>query len=825
MKTKFNVYKMTCSACQGHVNSAFCNLNGVSEVNVNLLSNSMTVIYDENVTNTDEIIKSVIKAGYDASVYKAEVNNYKLQNKIMKYRLIISFIFLVPLMYVSMGHMTNLVMPKIFHNGIWFSLIQIILLIPILLVNYNYFVVGFKRTFILKPNMDSLIAISTSAAIIYGVINTIRIITNIGNNDLVNTYKMDLYFESAGTIITLVTFGKYLESKSKRKTSEAINKLIDLTPKTAIVLRNNIEMLVNIEDVKIGDLIKIKPGFIIPVDGIIIEGSSSIDEQVITGESIPVYKTVDDKVISATVNKTGSFIFKATSTSENSTINQIITLVEEASNSKAPIAALADKISLYFVPIVIGISLITFFIWYFTKHTFEFSFSMAISVLVISCPCALGLATPVAIMVGTGKAAENGILIKSAESLQNAHNIDTIVLDKTGTITIGKPVVTDILPILITEEKLLEIAYSLESYSEHPLAYSVVSYAKEKNIKLLNVFDFNSSGGKGINGIINSKKYISGNKKYLDEENIDLSKYNYIIDNYSNEGKTVLLFADEKSLIGIIAVSDIIKENSVYAIKKFKEYGLEVIMLTGDNKQTALAIQKVVNTNQVIAEVLPTEKQEVIKRLQNEDKNVAMIGDGVNDSIALMTANVGIAIGAGSDIAIESADIILIKNDLLDAFDAIRLSKTVFNNVKMNLFWAFFYNIVGIPLAAGALYPLFGLKLNPMFAAFAMSMSSVCVVLNALRIKKFQNTKILGGNSMEKIIKVDGMTCNHCVGRVKEVLLNLPNVKGVDVDLKKKKVTILLEKEISDEIIYKTIKDAGYEASEYVEKKRFIFGK
>ena len=866
-KTKFNIQGMTCSSCQAHVQKAVEKLDGTKKVNVNLLSNSMIVEYEEKTLDDKKIIEAVRNAGYQASIFNNNSNDYKMQNeddtiKSMKKRLIISICFWIPLMYVAMYHMfydwfeiqIPRVIQNLFHgpeNAITFGFTQILLLIPIIYVNRNYFIVGFKRLFKLNPNMDSLIAIGSSSAIIYGIYAIYMIGFGLGHNDLdlVLRFSNDLYFESAGTILTLITIGKYLEAKSKGKTSEAINKLINLAPKTATILLNNgKEVEVEVKDIKTEDIIIIKPGYSIPVDGIIIEGESNIDESSITGESIPVQKAVDDKVISGTINKNGYFKMRATEVGDDTTLAQIIRLVEEAANSKAPISRLADKVSGIFVPIVISIALIATIFWLINGQSFEFALSIGIAVLVISCPCALGLATPVAIMVGTGKGAELGILIKSAESLELLHKVDTVVLDKTGTITQGKPKVVEIITNqdlineamsqknnvkvvlnrnadLSSKNNLLKIAGSLEKHSEHPLAEAIVEKAKENNIDFYEVKDFKAVSGRGVKGKIDDIEYLGGNLAFMKENDVSLDDILLKSDELSKQGKTLLYFAKENRLIGIIAVADTIKSTSKVAISKLKKKNLEVIMITGDNKNVAENIGKNLEVDKVISEVMPQDKEKEVSRLQEAGKKVAFVGDGINDSPALVRSDVGIAISSGTDIAIESADIVLINNDLLSVVSAIDLSKKVINNIKKSLFWAFFYNIIGIPVAAGVFYLSFGLKLNPMIGAAAMSLSSVCVVLNALRLKKFKSNNLENkianeklGKEEKKIMKkliVDGMSCNHCKMSVEKALKEIDGVEEVDVNLKTKEVVISSNKEIDNKVIEEIIKEAGFEVTKF----------
>ncbi len=761
MKQKFNITGMTCSACSARIEKVIGKKEGVLNVTVNLLTNSMMIEYEPKIIDIETIIKFVTNLGYGASLHENASNpsiktkttnteNPMIQEiKEMKKRLIISFIFLIPLLYISMGHMWEFPLPSWLHgmhNTITFSFTQFLLTLPIVYVNRKYFKVGFKAFFQKSPNMDSLIAIGSSAALIYGIFAIYKIGYGLGTNnmDIVMKYVMDLYFESAATILTLITLGKFLEIRAKGKTSEAITKLMDLAPKVATILRDGQEIEIPIEEVNIGDIVIVRPGQRIPVDGVITKGSSSIDQSMLTGESIPVEKQVGDKVIAATVNKTGFFEFKAQCVGNDTTLAQIIQLIENANASKAPISKLADKISGVFVPIVIVIAIISTITWLLVGQSFEFALSIGIAVLVISCPCALGLATPVAIMVGTGKGATNGILIKSAEALEIAHSVNTIVLDKTGTITEGKPVVTNIIPVEgISEIQLLEVAASIEKPSEHPLSEAIVQKAKNEQILLKDINKFKAISGRGIEAIIDEKQYIAGNLAMMIEKNIDVSKLQAIANEFAENGKTPLYFADRENLLGVIAVADVIKPSSYEAIKLFKKIGCEVIMLTGDNLKTAEAIKKELPIDRVVAEVLPQDKESEIQKLQQNGKRVAMIGDGINDAPALVRADVGIAIGAGTDIAIESADVVLMKSTLIDAVDFIQLSHVTMRNIKQNLFWAFFYNSIGIPLASGVFFTLLGWKLSPMYGAAAMSLSSICVVLNALRLKFFKPTNIV----------------------------------------------------------------------------------
>ena len=882
MKERFDVTGMTCSACSSHVEKSVSKLTGVENVSVNLLTNSMQVEFDENKLDTAGIIKAVEDAGYGAAVKDehaksgaktsgqsgSQENNglsaVEQNVKNMKKRLIVSLIFWIPLMYVSMGHMIyqwlNIPMPpftmNFLHgneNAITYAFTQFLLLLPILIANQKYFKNGFKTLWHRSPNMDSLIAIGAGAAILYGIFAIYRIGYAMGHGDMmvVHQYAHDLYFESAGTILTLITIGKYLETKSKGKTSEAITKLLNLAPKTVTAVRDGVEQVVDAADVEKGEIFLVKPGESVAVDGIVLEGKSSFDESAITGESIPVPKQEGDTIVSASINKSGLIRAKATKVGEDTTIAQIIRLVEEASSSKAPIAKMADKIAGVFVPAVITIALITGVIWLISGATFEFAMSTAIAVLVISCPCALGLATPVAIMVGTGKGAENGILIKSGDALETAHQIDTVVLDKTGTITQGKPVVTDIICAAgknADKTQLLQIAGSLEKGSEHPLAEAIVNYCLTNNISLEKVTDFNALFGKGIEGTMSGTHYYAGNEKMMEEKGISLStEQKNQIQALAKQGRTPLLFADEKQFLGIVAVADVVKPTSKEAVQKFRDYGIHVIMLTGDNEVTAQAIKEQVGIDEVIAGVLPTQKEEKISALKQAGHKVAMIGDGVNDAPALASADVGIAIGAGTDVAIESADIVLMKNDLLDAVGAVKLSKAVIRNIKENLFWAFFYNSIGIPLAAGVLYPLFQIKLNPMFGAAAMSLSSVCVVSNALRlrwvklhdakktqsepyqdvaastiadinqhnaldnnIKSTNNDK--GESTMTTTISIEGMMCAHCQAHVEKALKEVAGVTEVTVSLENKNAVVTGDASV--ETLKQAVVDAGYEVTD-----------
>ena len=822
MTEKFNVTGMTCSACSAHVEKSVKKLNGVKSVNVNLLQNNMHVDFDETAVSVDDIINAVVSGGYGASVAgkKQEKKDNKIDNEIsnMKFRLIVSLVCLVPLMYISMGHMWGWPFLNVFHgaeNGITFALTQMLLTLPIMYVNRKYYITGFKTLFHGAPNMDSLIAIGSGAAFVYGIIAIYCIGYGLGhgNKEFAHSYMMNLYFESAAMILALITLGKFLESRAKGKTSQAIEKLIDLSPKTAVVIRDGKEVTVGVDDVQIGEIVVVKAGQSVPLDGVIVEGNGAIDESAITGESIAVEKNVGDKVIGATINKSGYFKFKVEKIGEDTALSQIIHLVEEASASKAPIAKLADKVSGIFVPVVISIAVITIIVWLLLGKDISFALSMGISVLVISCPCALGLATPTAIMVGTGKGAQYGILTKSAESLETAHQVDTVILDKTGTITEGKPSVTDIAPVGISDKELLQIAASIEYLSEHPIAKAIVE--KANGLELSDVADFEQIAGQGVKGSVDGKKVLAGNYKMMRENNIEVSEDEV----FAKDGKTSLYFAVDNKFVGIIAVADTIKATSRQAIEDMRNMGLDVIMLTGDNAVTANAIKNKLSLSSAVAEVLPSDKEDEVRKLQHNGHKVAMVGDGINDAPALTRADVGIAIGAGTDIAIESADIVLMKSDLQDVVTSIELSHSVIKNIKENLFWAFFYNALGIPIAAGVLYGIAGLKLNPMIAALAMSFSSVFVVSNALRLRFFKpkcnNIKTVKNEkeniTMTKTIKINGMMCSHCTGRVGEVLNAIDGVSAeVSLDNGGQAV-VTLAKDVSDDVLKKAVVDAGYE--------------
>lgn len=854
MKEKFDVTGMTCSACASRVEKCVSKLEGVEEVTVNLLTNSMQVKYDENVLEEQGIIDAVVHAGYGASPARessgfaggskgtavgqaqrqqGENGKNPVQEHLeyMKKRTFWSFVFLIPLMYVSMGHMIGAPLPGFLHgtvNAVAFAMTQFLLCLPVLYINRGYFTKGFSTLLHGAPNMDTLIAVGAAASLVYGIFAIYRMGYGLGVQDmeLVERYLHDLYFESAVMILALINIGKYLEARSKGKTSQAIEKLMDMAPKTAFVERDGMVLEIPAEEILPGDVLQVKPGSSVPADGVILEGSTSVDQAAITGESIPVQKNPGDSVIAATMNKAGFFRMKATKVGKDTTFAQIIRLVEDASASKAPIAKMADKIAGVFVPVVMAIALITGIAWVIAGAEFEFALSCAISVLVISCPCALGLATPVAIMVGTGKGAENGILIKSGEALEVTHSIQSVVLDKTGTITQGTPEVTDIQAFGVSDQELLQIAGALEKKSEHPLAEAVLEKAKEEDLMLPEVQEFQAVPGKGIQGKIQGIQYYAGNLKFMEEQQIDTSKVEKQVERLAEEGKTPLIFATEEQVLGILAAADLVKPTSAQAIRELKKLGIQVIMLTGDNERTAKAIQKQLDLDTVIAEVLPQDKEREVAKLQAEGKTVAMVGDGVNDAPALARADVGIAIGAGTDVAIESADIVLMKNDLLDVVTAVGLSKAVIRNIRENLFWAFFYNACGIPLAAGLLYPVFGLKLSPMFGAAAMSLSSLFVVSNALRLRFFHVLKkpevmtreeaVSDKNVMNKeemnmyTMKIEGMMCPHCQAAVTKALNALEGVKA-EVNLEKKEAYVEAGANVSKEELAKAVTEAGYE--------------
>lgn len=828
---KFTVSGMSCAACQANVEKAVGRLDGVENVEVNLLTGRMKVRFDESRLSSDNICACVSSAGYSAEEENAaekgskERRNQQRSAEIsdtgkMKKRLICSIILLVSLMYIAMGEMLGLPLPSFLkgaENALFSAFTQFLITIPVFILNRKFFISGFKSLIKKAPNMDSLVALGASASMIYGIFAIYRLISALktGDSELLHRYAHSLYFESGATILTLVTVGKFLETLSKAKTSETLEKLASLAPKTANIIRNGVEITIPAENIAVGDTVVIRPGESIPVDGTVVSGGGYVDQSAITGESIPVRKAKGDTVISATVCKNGSFNFTASDVGDDTTLAKIIKLVDEAGSSKAPIARLADKISGIFVPTVIIIAIITLAAWLIAGKGFEFALNCAVSVLVISCPCALGLATPVAIMVGTGKAAENGILIKSAAALETLHSADTVVFDKTGTLTKGKPSVTDIIPLGVSRNELLALAAALESKSEHPLGKAITEKAAEEKLTIPDAEEFESVSGRGVKAKIGNEICLCGNASFMSENGVEpgcLAE----TEKLSSEGKTPIIFAKSGAVIGIIAVADTVRESSVSAIKKLQKSGVDTVLLTGDNALSAKAIGSELGIKTVISDVLPAEKEKQIRILQEQGKKLAMIGDGINDSPALTRADVGIAIGSGTDIAVESADIVLIKSSLTDAVTAFRLSRSVMKNIKMNLFWAFFYNALGIPLAAGAFYPAFGILLSPMIGSLAMSLSSLCVVLNALRLRKFkgESEEITdkGEMKMIKVLNVEGMMCEHCKARVIKVLEGVDGVKSAEVDLAAKTATVELSGDVADEILVAAVTDAGYEA-------------
>ena len=848
MKQQFCVTGMTCSACSAHVEKAVGKVDGVNDFSVSLLTNSMSVTYDESKTSSQEIIAAVTAAGYGASV-AGETGGKKTEKKEdvlaqelsgMKRRMILSFAFLIPLFYISMGHMLGAPLPAFLvgmENALAFAMTQFLLTLPILYINDKYFKVGFKKLVQRAPNMDSLIAVGSAAAMVYGLfaIYSIGYGMGHGNWELVEQYHMDLYFESAGMILTLITMGKFLETRSKGKTGEAIARLMDLAPKTATVLRDGVEVELPVEDVRVGDRIMVRPGEAIAVDGVIVEGASAVDESALTGESLPVDKTVGDKVAAATINRSGAFVFEAQRVGEDTTLAQMIRLVEEASASKAPISKLADKVAAVFVPTVITLALIAAAVWLIVTGSVTSALTAGISVLVISCPCALGLATPVAIMVGTGKGAENGVLIKSAEALELLQNVDTIVLDKTGTLTEGKPRVTDIIPVDgLSENALLGLAACLEAPSEHPLGAAIVEEAAARALPRTGTESFEAIHGRGVRAALGGHLCYAGNRAMMEEVGVAaLDEWIVRAEEFAVQGKTPLFFAKGTAMLGIIAVADTPKATSKDAVAAFRSLGLSVVMLTGDNHRTADAIGDQLGVTDVLAEVLPQDKEQKIAELQSRGKRVAMVGDGINDAPALARADVGIAIGAGTDVAIESADIVLMKSDLMDAAAAVELSRATIRNIKQNLFWAFFYNCLGIPLAAGLFFPVLGWQLDPMFAAAAMSLSSVTVVTNALRLRFFKskfrveheaasiekpaaccaeevitNEINEGGNeTMQKVMKIEGMMCPRCVAHVEKAL---GAIEGITVVVSLEAGTATVTGEVENEVLTAVVTEAGY---------------
>ncbi len=831
MTEQFAVTGMTCAACSAHVEKAVSRLSGVQSAPVNLMLGSMTVTYDEKAVTEGDIIAAVKAAGYGASP-ASQTDQGQLRRdqdaalRRRKKHLIWSVVFLVPLFYLSMGHMMGLPLPQVLHtHPLLLACLQLALVIPILSLNRNYFTVGFSRLVKLSPNMDSLVAVGAAAGLVYSLIEMGLLAAGQVSG------MPDLYFESAGMILTLVTVGKYLEERSRGKTTGAISALLALAPESAMVRRQGQELTIPTEEIVAGDTVIVRQGGRIPVDGVITDGHAAVDESAITGESLPVEKVPGDAVTSATVTSSGYLELRATRVGGDTTLSQIIRLMEEAASSKAPISRLADRISGIFVPVVMAISLTAALLWAFVGGMdVRFCLSIAIAVLVISCPCALGLATPVAIMVGTGQAAQQGILIKSAESLELLHKVQTVVLDKTGTVTMGQPRVTDILCAPgVTEEELLCVAASAEKPSEHPLAHAIVEESQARHIPLCPVSGFRSVPGGGIQATLSGEAVLAGNAGYLAQNGVSLAAMEADAHRLAEDGKTPLFFAESGHLLGCIAVADVVKPDSAKAIAALRRMGRRVVLLTGDNQRTANAIARQIGVDQVIAQVLPQDKAKCVAQLQQQGQRVAMVGDGVNDAPALAQADVGLAIGAGTDIAIESADVVLMKSSLLDIPAAMDLSRAVLRNIKQNLFWAFFYNSIGIPVAAGVLYPALHLTLNPMLAAAAMSLSSVCVVSNALRLRGWKppvfsdhpvptaplpesavfQSQGKEENTVNKTIHIDGMMCAHCTGRVEKALNDLPGVEAT-VDLDSKSAAVTCTPDVSDDTLRQAVEDAGY---------------
>lgn len=830
---QYNVTGMSCAACSTRVEKAVTKLEGVTACSVSLLTNSMGV---EGEVAPETVIRAVEEAGYGASLKGAEKKQSVSEQEdalkdretpLLKKRLFSSIIFLIILMYISMGHMMwNWPLPVFFmDNHVAMGLLQLLLTVIIMVINQKFFISGFKSLFHKAPNMDTLVALGSSAAFVYSTY-ALFAMTDAqvkGDMDAVMHYMHEFYFESAAMILTLITVGKMLEAHAKGKTTDALKGLMQLAPKTAVILKDGKEQEVSIEQVKKGDLFVVRPGENIPVDGIIVEGSSAINESALTGESIPVDKEKGDDIFAATINQSGFLTCEATKVGEDTTLSKIIQMVSDAAATKAPIAKVADKVSGVFVPVVILLALVTIAVWLLAGESVGFSLARGISVLVISCPCALGLATPVAIMVGNGVGAKNGILFKTAESIEQTGKMDVIAFDKTGTITKGEPTVTDVIPGEgITEEALVEYAASLESKSEHPLASAIIQYAGEQNIQMDEVTEFTALPGNGLTAKQKGEQLFGGNQIWIQKQVTIADTILQKAEMLAKEGKTPLFFAKEKTFLGIIAVADVIKEDSARAVKQLQDMGLRVVMLTGDNENTAKAIGRQAGVDQVIADVLPEGKEQVVRQLQKQGK-VAMVGDGINDAPALTRADMGIAIGAGTDIAIDAADVVLMKSRLLDVPAAIRLSRATLKNIHENLFWAFFYNVIGIPLAAGIWIPIFGWKLNPMFGAAAMSLSSFCVVTNALRLnlcrlydtkkdrkRKQRNQKQQEDAIMTKTMKIEGMMCGHCEARVKKALEALPQVTEAEVSHKKGTAVVTLAEEISDAELTKTVEEQDY---------------
>ena len=829
MKLKFYVTGMTCAACSARVEKVAGQIAGVEKAEVNLLAGSL-VVEAAGMDVAAGIVSAIEKAGYGATLAGDETKQEKAPKqdeslKQMKTRIIGSSVFLVILMYFTMGHMVGLPAPHWYHgteNALVAALLQFFLTLPVVYLNRAYYSKGIQSLWHRSPNMDSLIAVGSGAALIYGVSALFMMADAMGEGNwaVVEHYAGNLYFESAAMILTLITLGKYLETRAKGKTGDAIRKLMDLSPKTANVIRSGVETRIPVEDVRVGDTIVVRSGGSIPVDGVVIAGRGAVDQSALTGESVPVEKTVGDHVDAATINMEGYLELRAEKVGEDTTLSQIIHMVEEAGGSKAPIARLADQVAGVFVPVVMGIAAVTFLVWMLFGGNLELSLNNAISVLVISCPCALGLATPVAIMVGTGRGAGMGVLFANAEALENLHRIDTVVLDKTGTLTIGKPAVTDVFPAEIPEDRLLTIAASIEKHSEHPFARAIL--AKAENLALLDAADFETIPGRGVSAVVDGIRYYGGNEKLMAEHGINVPKNTEL----AGQGKTLLYFATEEGkYLGAIAAADVLKSDSAAAVEAMKKLHLDVYMLTGDNKDVAGTIAAQTGIAHVISDVLPGDKAGAVKRLQADGKRVLMVGDGINDAPALVRADVGMAIGAGTDIAMESAGVVLMSGSLMGVADAVRLSRATIRNIRQNLFWAFFYNCLGIPIAAGLLSPL-GITLSPMLGAAAMSCSSVFVVTNALRLRLFkterkenpsvcvcteEETKV-EETIMKTVINVGGMMCTHCKAMVEKVCKAVPGTVDAVVDLQAKNVTVTGDADVA--ALKKAIADAGYEVVE-----------
>ena len=818
MKMKFEVTGMTCAACSARVEKVTKNVSGVVDAQVNLMAGTMMAEI-ENTQATDGIIRAIVQAGYGACVagQKNEKATHDKENHKMG-KLIASGIFLLVLMYFTMGHMVGLPMPGWYHgteNALVAALLQFCLTLPVIILNCGYYIRGFKALWHRSPNMDSLIAVGSGAALIYGLVALFRMASAMGHGDVqtVALYSKNLYFESSAMILTLISLGKYLESRAKGKTGDAIRALMDLRPETATVIRDGEEVTIPAEDVRVGDIVLVRSGGRIPVDGIVIEGRGAVDQSALTGESVPVEAEPGSKVAAATILTEGFLKFRAEKVGEDTTLQQVIHMVEEAGGSKAPIARLADKIAGVFVPVVMSIAVVTFAIWMIAGYGLEFSLTSAISVLVISCPCALGLATPVAIMVGTGKGASMGVLFKNGAALEHLHSVDTVVLDKTGTLTTGKPAVTDVLPAMGGKEELLILAAALEKSSEHPFAKAIL--AKADGLQLPEVTDFETIPGMGVAAFVDGVRYLGGNMRLMQQHNIAVPDYS----EYAEQGKTPLYFATaDGKYLGAILAADVLKPDSAAALAQLNEMKLRTVMLTGDNSKTAEAIGKTAGISQIISDVLPTDKADVVKKLQAEGCKVLMVGDGINDAPALATAHVGMAIGAGTDIAIESADVVLMSGSLMGVSNAIRLSKATIRNIRQNLFWAFFYNCLGIPIAAGALFIPFEIQLSPMLGAAAMSLSSVFVVTNALRLRRFKAQQaeqteeicqVQEETVMETVLKVEGMMCTHCKAMVEKVCKGVPGTEDAQVDLQAKTVTVTGSAD--REALAAAITEAGYE--------------